>query len=123
MDHSTFFRLTGYTLLGLLVGALFIGVAQVNDQKRVVGYDRGTSLEAHCAPGHAAFFTNRERLAVFMEKADGRVSAQPVFRGGQITGLACDPRSGELIVATEHGERRVYIAQARADGRELALMP
>lgn len=123
MDPSNLSRLTGYTLLGVLVGVLFVAVAQVNDQKRVVGYDPATSLEARCTPGHAAFFTNRERLAVFMEKPDGRVSAQPVYRGGQITAVACDPRSGELIVATDRGERRVYIAQARADGRELALMP
>lgn len=123
MRSDDYFRVTGYVLLGLLAGALFVAVAFVNDQKRSVGFDPARSLTATCAPGRAAFFTNRERLAVFLEKPDGRVSAQPVWRGGEITALRCDPHSGEVIVTTGRGERRLFIAQARGSGHELALLP
>ena len=123
MDSDSLYRATGLTLLGLLAGALFVIVAQTNDQKRIVGFDPERSLTAACAPGAAAFFTNRERLAVFMEKADGRVAAQPVWRGGEISALACDAASGEVVVTTDKGERRLYFAQARGSGQELALTP
>ena len=118
---SSLARATGLTLLGILAGALLVAVAHFNDQKRLVGYAAGESLSASCAPGRAAFFTNRERLAVFMERPDGRVAAQPVYRGGEITALSCDAERGEVGVATRQGERRVAVALARAAAPRLAL--
>lgn len=123
MEYDSLYRATGLTLLGLLAGALIVVIAQTNDQKRIVGYDPGRSLTAVCAPGSASFFTNRERLAVFMEKADGRVAAHPVWRGGEINSLRCDTDRGQVIVGTDQGERRIAIVHARSSGRELALMP
>ena len=120
-DPSSLARATGLTLLGILAGALLAAVAHLNDQKRLVGFVAGESLAAGCGPGRAAFFTNRERLAVFMEKPDGRVAAQPVFRGGEITALRCDAEGGEVVVATRQGERRIAIALARAAAPRLAL--
>lgn len=123
MEHESLFRAVGYSLLSLLAGSFLVIVLHGHDQKRLAGFDAEHSLVATCAPGSAAFFTNRERLAVFMERSDGRVAAQPVWRGGEISSLRCDPASGQVVVGTDKGERRLFIAQARGNSRELALMP
>ena len=123
MENDSLFRATGLTLLGLLAGALVVVIAQTNDQKRLTGFDPQRSLTATCGPGSAAFYTNRERLAVYMERANGRVTAEPVWRGGEIVSLRCDAASGHAVIGTDKGERRVYVAQARGNPRELALMP
>lgn len=123
MDRDSLLRLAGGILLGVWVGALITVVARSNDQKRIVGFDPVRSLTAACAPGQAALFTNRERLAVYLEKADGRVYAEPIYRGGEVKALACDGRSGEAVVVTDRGARRVQLTAARSDPRMLARLP
>lgn len=123
MDRDSLLRVAGCALLGLWVGALIAVIARNNDQKRIVGFDPGASLTAACAPGQAALFTNRERLAVYLEKADGRVFAEPVYRGGEVKALACDSRTGEAVVVTDRGTRRVQLTAARNDPRVLARLP
>ena len=88
-----------------------------------VGFDADRSLVASCAPGSAAVFTNGERQAVFVQKPDGRVAAQPVFRSEVISGIACDSRRGEIVVTTAHGEERVAVAAASADRRKQRSAP
>lgn len=123
MRSETLFRTIGLALLGGLAGCLFVAIAYLNDQKRVVGFDPERSLVAACGPGAASFFTNRERLAVFMERPDGKVAAQPVYRGGEISGLRCDPREGVVFISGERGERRIALAPARSRSQTLALTP
>lgn len=123
MRSESLFRTIGLALLGGLAGCLFVAIAYLNDQKRVVGFDPELSLVATCGPGTASFFTNRERLAVYMERADGRVAAQPVYRGGEVTGLHCEPTDGILLIDGERGQRRIALAPARGRAQALALTP
>ena len=108
---------SGLILLGLGVGGLLLAIA-LTDQKRTVGFDADRSLVANCAPGRAAVFTNGERQAVYLQKPDGRVAAQPVFRSEVISGLECDSRSGEIVVTTPYRKERVAVAAVSADRRK-----
>lgn len=123
MENPNYSALAGYTLLGLLAGVMILAVARGNDQKRLVGYDEARSLVAVCSPTKAAVFTNGERQAVFLEKTDGRVAAQPVFRGATVVDLDCDPYKGEIVVTTARGREHIAIASLRAESRALALTP
>lgn len=123
-DDDRISRRIGYTLLTLVALLLLVAIARVNDQKRLVGYVAGHSLEASCAPGRAAFFTDGERHAVYLEKPDGRVAAQALWRGGEVLDLSCDPALGQVHIVLAGGERRIAVSAARsAGGRELALFP
>ena len=122
MEQQNEIPRSGLILLGLGVGGLLLAIA-LTDQKRTVGFDADRSLVASCAPGRAAVFTNGERQAVFVQKPDGRVAAQPVFRGEVISGIACDSQRGEIVVTTAHGEERVAVAAASADHRKQRSVP
>lgn len=122
-QNKDLLSIPGLAVLGVLSGALFIAAGQANDQKHLVGFDAQRSLVAHCLPGKAAVFTNGERQAVFFERPNGRVAAQPIFRDPAISRLQCDAVKGEVIVTTARGEERLALAQVRSASHTLAMMP
>lgn len=120
MNPETASRRIGLILLVVLGIVLLVAVARATDQRRVVGYDPERSLLATCGAQAPTFFTDRDRLAVYRESAEGRVAAQPVHRGGEITGLECRRAERLLIVATRRGEHRLSLGEAP---RQVALAP
>lgn len=117
------FRAAGLGLTAILAGGLFVAMAWLNEEKRVVGYDAERSLTAACGYGGPRFFTNRERLAVFLQKPGGRVAAEPVFRGGEIVSLRCDRLRGELVIRSERGEKHLALGVFERQPQALALTP
>lgn len=120
MNPETTSRHIGLALLAILGIVLLVAVARATDQRRVVGYDPERSLLAACGAQAPTFFTDRDRLAVYRESAQGRVAAQPVHRGGEITKLECRRAEGLVVIATPRGEHRLRLGPA---AHQLALAP
>ncbi len=121
MSPESASRSIAYLLLALLAAILLVAIARATDQRRVVGYDSERSLVASCGARAPTFFTDRDRLAVYVESAEGRVAAQPVYRGGEVESLDCRRAEGVLHIASGRGERRLPLAGYRAHA--LALAP
>ncbi len=114
-------RTLAYFLLGILGAVLFVAVARATDQRRMVGYDPAESLVAACGARAPTFFTDRDRLAVYVESAQGRVAGQPVHRSGEVLALECRRAEGVVAIVTDRGEIRLRLVGVTPQA--LALVP